>query len=170
MTNTNKSKFNWVLAVFITASCVATLFSCKKENAEPYEDKGSVHFIGKANSLQMAPLLPVGSPGTATLTARYDNNAHIFNYFLKWQNMSAGVTRADMYFQNNAVANGLFARTLFTSATPRPAILDSISGAIYGTFEFSASELADLKAGKIYYTVTTQSNLSGEIRGQILVK
>ena len=168
MTNTIKSKLNWAIATIFSATILASMNSCKKEKVVPYVEKGSMFFTGKADSLQMVPLLAVGSPGTATFTARYDNDSHIFNYFLTWQNLTPGVTRADMFFSATTVANGVLARNLFTSTTtPRTAVVDSINGAITGTNELSATELADLKAGKIYFTLTTQTNLSGEIRGQI---
>lgn len=170
MTTPYKIKVGWTTAFFFAAFCLATMYSCKKENVKPYIEKGAILFEGRADSSQMVPLLAVGSPGSATFTARYDNNLHILNYFLKWQNMTSGVTRADMYFPSNAVSNGLLTRTLFSSATPRTAVVDSINGAIAGTYELTESELADLKAGKIYYTITTQTNLGGEIRGQISVK
>lgn len=170
MTTPYQSKFGWTTAVFFAALSLAAVYSCNKDNVKPYVEKGAIFFEGHADSSQMVPLLAVGSPGTATLTARYDNDLHLFNYSLKWQNMTSGVTRADMYFPSNSVSNGLLARTLFSSSTPRTAVVDSINGAIAGTYELTESELADLKAGKIYYTITTQTNLGGEIRGQISVK
>lgn len=154
----------------ITVVVLVVAIGCTKNNVEPYQEKGFDLYVGTADSSQMVPMLPVGSTGTASFFARYDRDLHIFNYYLKWQNMSAGVTRADMFFPSTSVSNGVSVRTLFSTSTPRPALLDSIHGAILGNFELTTSELADLNAGNVYYTVTTQSNTGGEIRGKILPK
>lgn len=149
------------LALFI----ITMLCSCVK--TEPlYEDKGYVYFTAKATFDQMQPAPVNSSVGTASFFARYDNNSRIFNYSVSWKDMSTPVTRADFYFPSNTVQNGWLQRNMFNTTTPRP-VADSATGYIWSNTALSDQELADLKAGKVYFLIVTQANTAGEIRGYV---
>ncbi|MFT3845699.1 MAG: CHRD domain-containing protein [Lacibacter sp.] len=144
------------------------LISCVKD--EPlYEDKGSVYFTSTATFDQMVPAPTTASTGTAEVLARFDNNSKVFNYWIKWKDMSSLVTKASFYFPSTTVQNGWLERNMFTASTPRP-VVDSASGYIFSNTSLSDQEVADMKAGKVYFQVVTQTNTGGEIRGYLKVK
>ncbi len=63
---------------------------------------------------------------------------------------------------------GVVTRNIFNLATSatRPTT-DSITGVIWMYSKLTDAELADLKAGKWYYTISTANIAGGEVRGQI---
>ncbi len=154
----------------IVAIVVLLISGCSKADLGPdYVEKGSVYFKGDGSFAQMTPVPVTPSTGVATFSGVYDNSLQILNYSLKWTGMSTGVTKADFFFPSSQVQNGLQIRNMFTTTTARP-VTDSITGVIWTVNSLSEQELADLKSGKVYYTITTSANTGGEIRGQVSVK
>ncbi|MBC7934727.1 MAG: CHRD domain-containing protein [Rhizobacter sp.] len=154
----------------IIALAAIIISSCAKTDLGPgYIEKGFVYFKGDGSYAQMTPVPVTPSIGTAVFSGTYDNSLQILNYSLKWTGMSTGVTKADFFFPSSQVQNGLQARNMFTTTTARP-VTDSITGVIWTVNSLTQQELADLKAGKVYYTITTSANTGGEIRGQVAVK
>jgi hypothetical protein len=144
----------------------AALIGCSKDEETPYKDKGYMYFGGEATFAQMKPTPAVPSTGKAIFFGRYDNNSQVFNYSVKWERMTSLVPRADLYFPSNNVQNGLAQRNIFNATPPRPET-DSATGYFWSNRPLSTTELADLKAGKVYFQLNTQNNTGGEIRGYI---
>lgn len=162
-----KKSFPLIMVLALGVSLIL-LGGCKKELEADYIDKGSLAFIGNATVAQMVPAPTVPSTGTATMTARFDNNSKVFNFFLKWNNLAGLMTQANFYFPSDAVQTGVVARNIATTQT-RP-VTDSLYGQIWGNNTLTEQELSDLKAGKVYFTIGTQSNTGGEVRGQLLLQ
>jgi hypothetical protein len=160
-----KNKFN-LAKLSLIALITATIFvACKKDEEAPYVDKGAFYFTGNATADQMVPAPTNPSTGTAVFFARFDNNSKVFNYSVKWTNLSGIMTSASFYFPSDATQNGVLARSIASGQTR--AVTDSLAGQIWGNNSLSDQELSDLKAGKVYYTISTQMNTGGELRGQI---
>ncbi len=118
------------LKTLLLMGFTAILFGCEKKLEDDYTDKGYLSFSGNATFSQMIPVPTVTSTGTAQMTARFDNNSKVFNYFLKWNNLAGIMTQANFYFPSDAVQNGVAPRNIATAQT-RPST-DSLYGQIWG--------------------------------------
>ena len=141
--------------------------SCKKDLEADYIDKGYIEFKGNGTVDQMIPTPTTPSTGTASFYGRFDNNLRIFNYSLKWDGASSTITKADFYFPSSSVQTGFLVRNSFTSTK---LATDSTSGAFWTVNSLSDEDVANLKAGNVYYIISTSLNTTGEIRGKITVK
>lgn len=163
-------KISFAYSVLATMLTVLITVGCGKADLGPdYVDKGFVYFKGDGSFAQMTPVPATVSTGTSVFSGVYDNSLQIFNFSLKWTGMSTGVTKAEFFFPSSQVQNGLQARTIFTTTTAK-AVTDSATGAIWTVNSLTPQEVSDLKAGKVFYTITTTANTGGEIRGQVTVK
>lgn len=154
---------------FTGSLLLMTIFfsSCKKDLEADYVDKGYVEFMGDGSFDQMIPAPTTASTGIANFYGRFDNNLKIFNYTLKWVGVSSTVTKADFYFPSSSVQTGFLVRNSFTSTK---LATDSTSGAFWTINSLSSDDVANLKAGNVYYIISTSLNTTGEIRGKIILK
>lgn len=141
----------------------AVLIGCKKNTDAAYDNKGYLVFTGDGSSAQMVPA------GTATGTSKfvgvYDNNSKIFNVKLSWTGLSSTMTSASFYGPAATGQTGVATRSIATVQTK--AATDSITTVIWAYSSLSQNELNDLKNGNWYYTIFTQNNTAGEVRGQV---
>ncbi|MDN5286518.1 MAG: hypothetical protein JWR38_2792 [Mucilaginibacter sp.] len=152
-------------AVIFTCLLSGIFISCNKVSEPNYVDAGHTVFTGDGSVSQ---LVPAGtSAGTARLYAVYDNNSKIFNIKLSWYGLSGTMTAANFYGPALNGQTGPVTRNIVTGQTKN--MTDSVTTVIWNNSSLSPAELDDLKNGKWYYTIITQSNTGGEIRGQISI-
>jgi hypothetical protein len=153
----------------LVALPVLLLAGCHKEDtSNPYTNKGYLVFTGDAGSKQMVPAVPDSLTGTAKFYGVYDMNSQVFNYKLSWYGLKGNADTANFYGPAIAGQAGVTTRNIFNlaAAAVRPPT-DSITGVIWMYSKLTDAELADLKAGKWYYTISTSTIAGGEVRGQI---
>lgn len=140
------------------ALVVSTLFvSCDKEDDDIANDN-TYTLSGNASGAQMSP--NTTSTATGTLTGTYNANTNVLNYTINWNNLATAATLVQFYGGASSGANGtlLFPLTITTAG---------VTGAATGNVTLTDAQETDLLAGKTYYTVSSNTFTSGEIRGQV---
>ena len=152
------------VCIVVFALFYFSISSCKKDVVTSYVDYGNYVFVGDGSSAQ---LIPAGTGnGTSKFRAIYDANQKEFNYTLTWKNLDSTVTLARIYGPNPAGQTNAAILDIF-NATPVRAHTDSLSSAAWGLNALSDQQVADLKAGKWYYIISTTSSPNGAVRGSI---
>jgi hypothetical protein len=137
---------------------VSTVFvSCDKNDDEDMAAK-TYSISGSASGSQMSP--NTTSTAAGTLTGTYNANTNVLNYTINWTSLATAATLVQFYGGASSGANGTL---LFPLTITTPGITGSASGSVTLT---DAQEV-DLLAGKTYYTVSSNTYTSGEIRGQV---
>lgn len=147
------------LQLFLSAALVvSTLFvSCDKEDDVDMTDQ-TYTTTGNANGTQMSPSNT--STSTGTLTGTYNATTNLWQYNIVWSNLSATAGLVQVY---GPAAIGVNGSLMFSLAITTPGVNGSASGSITLT---DAQETA-LLANNTYYTVSSITYPSGEIRGQV---
>src|SRR6187401_1080979 len=136
---------------------VSTLFvSCDKED-DDMNDK-TYTTTANANGSQMNP--STTSTSTGTLTGTYNARTNLWQYTINWTNLSTTAGLVQVYGPAGIGVNGTL---LFPLSITTPGISGSASGSITLT---DAQETA-LLANNTYYTISSTTYPSGEIRGQV---
>jgi CHRD domain len=145
--------------LFLSAALiVSTLFvSCDKNDDDDMTDK-TYSTSGNANGSQMSP--STTSTGTGTLTGTYNARTNVWQYNISWANLSTTAGLVQVY---GPAGTGVNAALLFPLSITTPGASGSASGSITLT---DAQETA-LLANTTYYTVSSTTYPSGEIRGQV---
>jgi CHRD domain len=143
---------------FSVALVVSTLFvSCDKEDDADMNDQ-TYNTTGNANGSQMSPSNT--STGTGTLTGTYNARTNVWQYNISWTNLSTTAGLVQVY---GPAGTGVNAALLFPLSITTPGASGSASGSITLT---DVQETA-LLANNTYYTVSSTTYPSGEIRGQV---
>ena len=147
------------LQLFLSAALVvSTLFaSCDKNEDDGMNDQ-TYTTTGNANGTQMSPSNT--STSTGALTGTYNARTNVWQYNINWTNLSTTAGLVQVYGPAGIGVNGTL---LFPLSITTPGISGSASGSITLT---DAQETA-LLANNTYYTVSSTTYPSGEIRGQI---
>jgi len=147
------------LKLFLSATLVvSTMFvSCDKNDDDDMTDK-TYSTSGNANGSQMSPSNT--STGTGTLAGTYDARTNVWQYNISWTNLSTTAGLVQVYGPAGA---GVNAALLFPLSITTPGASGSASGSITLT---DAQETA-LLANNTYYTISSTTYPSGEIRGQV---
>ena len=147
------------LQLFLSAALVvSTLFvSCDKDDDVDMTDQ-TYTTTGNANGTQMSPSNT--STSTGTLTGTYNATTNLWQYNIVWSNLSATAGLVQVY---GPAAIGVNGSLMFSLAITTPGVNGSASGSITLT---DAQETA-LLANNTYYTVSSITYPSGEIRGQV---
>ena len=136
---------------------VSTLFvSCDKDDDDIDDDTYAVS--GNASGSQMNP--STTSTGTGTMTGSYNARTNILQYNIAWSNLSTTAGLVQVYGPASAGVNGSL---LFPLAITSP----GVSGGASGNITLTDTQEAALLANSIYYTISSTTYPSGEIRGQI---
>ena len=147
------------LQLFLSAALVvSTLFvSCDKEDDDDMTDQ-TYSTAGNASGSQMNP----SNTGTSTgaLTGTYNARTNVWQYNITWANLSTTAGLVQVYGPAGVGVNGTL---LFPLAITTPGTSGSASGNITLT---DAQETA-LLANNTYFTISSTTFPSGEIRGQI---
>ena len=146
------------LQLFLGAALVvSTLFvSCDKED-DDMNDK-TYTTTANANGSQMNP--STTSTSTGTLTGTYNARTNVWQYNISWTNLSATAGLVQVY---GPAGVGVNASLLFPLSITTPGANGNASGNITLT---DAQETA-LLANNTYFTISSTTFPSGEIRGQI---
>ena len=147
------------LQLFLSAALVvSTLFaSCDKNEDDGMNDQ-TYTTTGNANGTQMSPSNTSTSSGA--LTGTYNSRTNVWQYNISWTNLSTTPGLVQVYGPASLGVNGVL---LFPLSITTPGVSGSASGSITLT---DAQETA-LLANNTYYTVSSTTYPSGEIRGQI---
>ena len=147
------------LQLFLSAALVvSTLFvSCDKEDDDDMTDQ-TYSTAGNANGSQMNPSNT--STSTGTLSGTYNARTNVWQYNIAWTNLSTTAGLVQVYGPAGVGVNGTL---LFPLAITTPGTSGSASGNITLT---DAQETA-LLANNTYFTISSTTFPSGEIRGQI---
>ena len=136
---------------------VSTLFvSCDKEDDDMNDQTYTT--TANANGSQMNP--STTSTSTGTLTGTYNARTKVWQYNINWTNLSATAGIVQVY---GPAGTGVNASLLFPLSITTPGTNGSASGNITLT---DAQETA-LLANNTYFTISSTTFPSGEIRGQI---
>lgn len=136
---------------------VSTLFvSCDKDDA--IEDQ-TYAISGNGSGSQVSP--SNSSTATGTMTGSYNARTKVLQYNIGWSNLTTTAGLVQVYGPASAGVNGslLFPLTITTPG---------VNGSASGTITLNATQEAALLANSIYYTVSSSTYPSGEIRGQII--
>jgi len=143
--------------VFSAALLVSTLFvSCDKEDDDVKDDTYTIS--GNSSGSQMSP--SNASTATGTMTGSFNARTNLLTYAIGWSNLSATAGLVQMYGGAMAGVNG-------TLMFPLSITTPGVTGSANGSITLTDAQETDLLAGKTYYTVSSSTYPSGEIRGQI---
>jgi hypothetical protein len=147
------------LQLFLGAALVvSTLFvSCDKNDDDNMKDQ-TYTTSGNASGSQMNPSNT--STSTGTLTGTYNATTNLWQYNISWSNLSTAAGLVQVY---GPAAVGVNGSLLFSLAITTP----GISGAASGSITLTDTQEAALLANNTYYTISSTTYPSGEIRGQI---
>lgn len=147
-----------ILLFLGAALVVSTLFvSCDKDDDDEMADQ-TYSTTGNANGSQMNP--SNSSASTGTLTGIYNAGTNVWQYNISWTNLSTTAGLVQVYGPAGVGVNGTL---LFPLAITIPGASGSASGNIMLT---DAQETALLE-NNTYFTISSTTFPSGEIRGQI---
>ena len=142
---------------FSAALVVSTLFiSCDKED-DDMTDK-TYATSGNASGTQMNPSNT--STSTGTLTGTYNATTNLWQYNIVWSNLSATAGLVQVY---GPAAIGVNGSLLFSLAITTP----GVNGAASGSITLTDAQETALLANNTYYTISSTTYPSGEIRGQV---
>lgn len=143
--------------LFATAMVVSTLFvSCDKEDEDVTDQTYTIS--GNSSGSQVSPSNT--STATGTMAGTYNARTNLLAYTINWSNLSATAGLVQMYGGATSGVNGTL---LFPLSITTP----GVTGSAVGSITLTDAQETDLLAGKTYYTVSSSTYPSGEIRGQV---
>jgi hypothetical protein len=147
-----------ILQLFLFVNA-ALFMSCSKDNDN---NKNSMYTVtGNASGSQVVPA--VTGNGSGTFTGTYDANSRVMNYNSTWTGLSGNANTGGFY-SGAAGSNSTMPAMYNFTLTPGTAMG---AGTAMGTMTLTQAQHDDLMAGRWYYTVGTEANPNGEVRGQI---
>jgi CHRD domain len=124
-----------------------------------FSANAATYFTGNLSSSQEVPPNASTATGFGRVTLN-DAETQITATFY-WSGLSANATAGHIHTGAAGTNGGVSFNMLPAAAT---------SGSVVGaTFSVTATQVADLKAGNMYFNIHTSTNPGGEIRGQITV-
>ena len=145
-------------ALACTAFAVAFVFaSCEKD-----EVRADVTYSlsGNATGGQVVPAGSSSSNGTATISGTYNSTTKVMSYTTAWSNLTGGPV-AGGFFSGAAGQNGTSV-SVWTLGSGL-----NNTGSISSTITLTNDQEAQLLNNNWYYLLSTSSNISGEVRGQV---
>ena len=137
---------------------VSSLFvSCSKDDDEVTSDK-TYTVTGNSTGAQMSP--NTTSTATGTLTGTYNANTNVLSYTINWTGLATAATLVQLY---GGAASGTNGTLLFPLTITTPGVAGSATGSV----TLTDAQETDLLASKTYYTISSNTFTSGEIRGQV---
>lgn len=100
------------------------------------------------------------STGSGTLEASLDKDSRVLSYTIRYSGLSGPVQAAHFHGPASAGKN----------AGPALPLAGSLLSPIMGRATLSATQAADLQAGKWYINLHTSAHPDGEVRGQLLMR
>jgi hypothetical protein len=149
-----KTNFNLLLAALLSS---LFFLSCQKDdtngNAQAYTTSGN------ANGSQENP--PITSTATGTLSGTYNASTNVWNYSITWTGLSSAATLVELRGPASVGVNGSLVISLTITAP-------GVNGSASGSVTLSEQQEAYLLANQLYYNIVNATNVTGEIRGQII--
>ena len=143
--------------ILCAAIVVSTLFvSCDKDDDDMNDRTYST--TGNASGTQMNPSNT--STSTATLSGTYNVTTNLWQYNIAWSNLSATAGLVQVY---GPAAIGVNGTLMFSLAITTP----GVNGAASGSITLTDAQETALLANNTYYTISSTTYPSGEIRGQV---
>ena len=141
------------LIVFSSVISSFVLSSCSKNN-----DSAVMYTVsGSANGSQLVPA--VSGSATGNISGTYNRNTNMLSYNMTWTGLSEAAFSAGFYSGAPGGNGSLISNTSITTA--------GSTGASVGMIVLTDEEETALLNGNLYYTVSTTTHTSGEVRGQI---
>jgi hypothetical protein len=144
------------IVMVLLSFCLMT--ACDDDD-DPKSTPRTYTLSGDANGSQMVP--SVTGTGTGTFTGTYNPETRVMNYTTNWNGLTGAPTSGGFY-GGAAGSNG--------SAIGSPWTIPAGStgtGTMSGTMTLTADQATQLTGGNMYYTMGTDANPGGEMRGQI---
>ena len=152
----NLRSIMWAIP-FVIGSVALT--SCDKDDDDNNGGTTTYSISGNGSGSQFNPA--VSGNGQSTITGTYNTNTNTLTYTSTWTNLSGAPTAAAFY-SGAAGTTGTIVGTNWTLGTGL-----SASGTTTGTLVLTDVQETQLLNGGWYYTYSTATNTSGEVRGQI---
>ena len=156
MKTLNLRSIMWAVP-FVIASVALT--SCDKDDDDDVNGTTMYSISGNGSGSQFNPA--VSGNGQSTITGTYNTNTNTLMYTSTWTNLSGAPTAAAFYSGATGV-NGTIVGSTWVLGAPL-----SASGTTTGTLVLTDAQEIQLLNGGWYYTYSTATNTSGEVRGQI---
>lgn len=151
----NRKPHQLILSAALIVSTIA--ISCSKNDNNNMTDK-TYSTTGNASSSQMSPSNT--STSTGTLTGTYNSSTNVWQYNISWSSLSTAAGLVQVY---GPAAIGVNGSLMFSLAITTP----GTNGAASGSITLTDAQEAALLANNTYYTVSSATYPSGEIRGQV---
>jgi len=150
--------FKAMIAAIVFISSVM-LTACEKDKNDTNNNTQTYTTTGNASGAQENPA--VTTTATGTLSGTYNASTNIWNYTINWSGLSNTATAVQLSGPATAGVNGNLV-TALTITTP------GATGTASGNVTLTEQQESDLLAGKYYYNILTATNVTGEVRGQIM--
>ncbi len=142
------------IALLFTLSFI----SCNKEGFDNNNVDPQYSTTGNASGAQQNP--PLITSGSGTMTGVFNARTNNWEYVINWSSLTGLATAVEIRGPASVGVNGGLQLALTITN-------NGINGNASGTVTLTEEQQANLLAGLFYYTITTATNISGEIRGQI---
>lgn len=148
----------WMLIASVALVSLAGFSSCDNDDDDDFDNR-TYTISGTANGAQVVP--SVSGTAAGTITGTYDPSTRMLSYTSTWTGLSGAPSSAGFYSGATGV-NGTAVGSTWTLGSGTTG-----TGTFTGTTTLSSEEAAQLLAGNMYYSYSTATNGTGEIRGQI---
>ena len=154
-------KISIIPSAFLIFFLITTVSGCKKKNDPEIDPTRNVTVqLSGANEVPA-----VSGTGSGTAQISYSPVTKIITYTLVWQLGSATASTTNMHFHGAEDGSDIKSSPPVIGITGFPT---SSSGTLSGTTRvLTATEEAQLLAGKWYVNIHSSTNTGGEIRGNI---
>ncbi len=144
-----------LLASFLLS---AAFIACSKDDNT--NNSTMYNTSGNASGSQQSP--PVTTSGSGVLTGTYNSQTNNWQYSVNWTTLTSPATLVEVH---GPAAPGVNGNLLFSLNITTP----GVNGSATGNVTLTPQQEEYLLSGETYYTILTAANISGEIRGQVVV-
>lgn len=146
------------LVTALVMSSAILFASCDKDDDDNTPMR-TYNISGNASGSQMVP--SVTGTGTGSISGTYNPNNHTLTYTSNWNGLTGAPTAGGLY-SGASGTNGTAVGTGWTFPGGSTG-----TGSYNGTMTLTDAQANELTSGNWYYTYSTATNPTGEVRGQI---
>jgi hypothetical protein len=157
-----KTQKFWLGAALTVASFALATVLMSSSSVGNAKFQQTIKISGNATGKDVVPA--VTGTGTATINGTYDPSTGVLTYTTNWKDLSGAPINGGFYLGAPGAA-GTPLGDPWTLGTDL-----KNTGSYAGTIKLTPEQAKQLTSGQLYYTLGTQTNAGGEIRGQISAK